>query len=43
MLSENLEKVLVLEDDVDFEPDFRDGLAKLVSEAETNVPAWDLM
>jgi len=43
MVEENLEEVLVLEDDIDFEPNFRQGLEKVLSEARQFAPSWDLM
>ena len=43
MLSENLQQVLVIEDDIDFEPNFRAGLWKLLDEAGQFSPNWDLM
>lgn len=43
MLDQGLEEVLVLEDDIDFEPDFREGLQVLLGEAHTHTPTWDLM
>ena len=43
VLDEGLERVLVLEDDIDFEPRFREGLAEVMNEAETVTPTWDLM
>ncbi len=43
MLSDHLERVLVLEDDIDFVPDFRERLVKLLSEAGAHIPGWDLM
>ncbi len=43
VLSDHLERVLVLEDDIDFVPDFRERLVKLLSEAEAHIPGWDLM
>lgn len=35
--------MLVLEDDIDFEPQFRKGVTELMKEAETFTPTWDLM
>ena len=35
--------MLVLEDDIDFEPRFRDGLMEVMKEAEMFTPTWDLM
>ena len=43
MLSEGLQEVLVLEDDVDFTPNFKQGLSLLLEEAHTYTPSWDLM
>ncbi len=43
VLSDHLERVLVLEDDIDFVPGFRERLVKLLSEAEAHIPGWDLM
>ena len=39
----NLEKVLVLEDDVDFEPYFRQNLETVLREVEEVDPEWDLV
>ena len=33
----------MLEDDIDFEPRFREGLAEVMKEADKHVPTWDLM
>lgn len=43
MVEQELEVVLILEDDVDFQPDFREGLEVLLEEAHTHTPTWDLM
>ena len=43
VVDEGLERVLVLEDDIDFEPQFREGLAVVMTEAEVLTPTWDLM
>lgn len=43
VLSEGLQRVLVLEDDIDFEPQFRKGVVELMEEAEAFTPTWDLM
>lgn len=43
MIEENLSEVLVLEDDIDFEPDFRQNLQKVLEEAHQFTPNWDLM
>ena len=43
MLEQDLQKVLVLEDDVDFEPDFRENLREVLDEAQEFSPTWDLM
>ena len=43
MLAEKMEEVLVLEDDVDFEPNFREELEQVLEEAHRLVPEWDLM
>ena len=40
MVTEKLQEVLILEDDVDFEPNFRDDL---LEEAHRLAPQWDLM
>ena len=43
IVAENMEEVLVLEDDVDFEPNFRAKLDKVLEEAHRLEPEWDLM
>ena len=43
VVSEKLDRVLIFEDDADFEPQFRESLAKVLSEAEVFTPNWDLM
>ena len=43
MVSEKLQEVLVLEDDVDFEPNFREELDNVLEEARRLEPGWDLM
>ena len=43
MVSEKLQEVLVLEDDVDFEPNFRSDLEQVLEEAHRLAPEWDLM
>ena len=43
MVSEKLQEVLILEDDVDFEPNFRDDLEQVLEEAHRLAPQWDLM
>ena len=43
MVDEGLDRVLVVEDDIDFEPRFREGLAEVMKEAEVLTPTWDLM
>ena len=43
VVEEGLDRVLVLEDDIDFEPRFREGLAEVMTEAEVLTPTWDLM
>ena len=42
-MAEDLQQVLVLEDDVDFESGFRKKVVQLLSEAENYTPDWDLM
>ena len=42
-ISEKLQEVLILEDDVDFEPNFRDNLEQVLEEAHRLAPQWDLM
>ena len=34
---------MVLEDDIDFEPGFLEGVVEVMKEAETYTPTWDLM
>ena len=43
MVAEKLQEVLILEDDVDFEPNFRDDLEQVLEEAHRLAPQWDLM
>ena len=43
VVSEKLDRVLIFEDDADFVPQFREILAKVLSEAEEFTPNWDLM
>ena len=43
MVSEKLQEVLILEDDVDFEPNFCDDLEQVLEEAHRLAPQWDLM
>ena len=43
MMSEGLEEVLILEDDVDFKPNFRSNLEQVLEEAHRLAPQWDLM
>ncbi len=43
MIEEDLNEVLVLEDDIEFEPDFRQNLKKVLSEARQFTPNWDIM
>jgi collagen beta-1,O-galactosyltransferase len=43
VIDEGLQRVLVLEDDIDFEPRFRDGLMEVMKEAEMFTPTWDLI
>ena len=45
MVAEKLQEVLILEDDVDFEPmaNFRDDLEQVLEEAHRLAPQWDLV
>ena len=43
VVDEGLDRVLVVEDDIDFEPRFREGLAEVMKEVEVLTPTWDLM
>ena len=43
VLSEGMQRVLVLEDDIDFEPQFKESLVTVMREAEEFTPTWDLM
>ena len=43
MVAEKLQEVLILEDDVDFEPNFRDNLEQVLEETHRLAPQWDLM
>ena len=38
-----MQEVLVLEDDVDFEPNFRSKLDQVLEEVHRLEPEWDLM
>lgn len=42
VVEQNLEEVLVLEDDVDFQPDLRENLRVVLDEAHRHTPSWDL-
>ena len=42
-VSEKLQDVLILEDNVDFEPNFRGDLEQVLEEAHRLAPQWDLM
>ena len=42
-MEQNLKRVLILEDDVDFEPKFKNNLRLLLDETETLKLDWDLM
>ena len=43
MVEQKLKRVLILEDDVDFEPKFKKNLKLLLDETETLQLDWDLM
>ena len=43
VVREGLEQILILEDDVVFEPYFRYNLEKVLEEAKQFIPNWDLM
>ena len=43
MVAEKLQEVLVLEDDVDFEPNFRQELDDVLEEVHRLEPGWDLI
>lgn len=43
MRAENLETVLILEDDIDFEPDFKEKVLHILEEIENVDQEWDLM
>ena len=43
VLSQGMQRVLVLEDDIDFEPQFKESLATVMREADEFTPTWDLM
>ena len=43
MMRNNYEEVIVFEDDVRFEPYFRQKLARVMQEASYYIPDWDLM
>lgn len=42
-MDENLDRVLVLEDDVDFQPNFKQQLSVVLEEVEKVDPDWDLL
>ena len=43
VLEGGLQEVLIFEDDVDFQPSFRENLLVVLDEARRNTPSWDLM
>ena len=43
MRTENLQTVLILEDDIDFEPDFKEKVLHILEEIENVDQEWDLM
>ncbi len=43
MMTEDLDQILILEDDVVFEPYFRYDLTRVLEEANRITPNWDLM
>lgn len=43
VLTEDMSQALVLEDDVDFEPNFKQQLALVLEEVSTIDPNWDLL
>lgn len=43
VVREGLDQILILEDDVDFEPYFRYSLEKVLEEAQEFAPNWDLI
>ena len=43
MLSEGLNRVLVLEDDAKFEANFKDDLLRALGQAKRYTPTWDFM
>ena len=43
MVSDKLQEMLILEDDVDFESNFRKDLEHVLEEAHKLAPQWDLM
>ena len=40
---EKLQEVFIVEDDVDFEPNFHDDLEQVLEEAHRLAPQWELM
>ena len=42
-MEEKLDRVLVLEDDVDFQPNFKEQLSVVLNEVENIDPEWDLL
>ncbi len=43
MMTEGLDQILILEDDVVFDPYFRHDLTRVLEEANRITPNWDLM
>lgn len=43
MVTDNLEKVLIMEDDIDFEPDFNQNVVDTLVEVEAIDKDWDLV
>ena len=43
MIADDLDRILVLEDDIDFEPFFRQNLEIVLKEIEEIDPEWDLV
>ena len=43
IIAEDWEKILILEDDIDFEDNFRHDLIRTLREVENADPEWDLV
>ena len=43
MVADSLDKVLIMEDDIDFEPDFNENVVNALQEVEAIDSDWDLV